>query len=416
MSEIIDNSRQRKELLKHIILQLHEGVAPEQVKNRLVNLLQKIPYGEVVEVEQELINEGLPVEEVLKLCDIHTQVLEGHIDMTGASRIPPGHPLDIMKNENIELMKVVGSIFALIEKSKTIDDEESIKNILSDYKHQFNLISDVEKHYQKKENLIFPYMEKIGITGPPKVMWGKHDETRVFLKSALKGLSAHGKISKIELTILVESLIKPAIQAVADMIYKEEEILFPMIMDKFTDIEWYQIYKQIPEIGYCLYDPPTEWKPEGIEIEDDNTNILNGEMDLGTGWLNSKELMAIFNTLPVDITFVDKDDKVKFFSHGGGRIFQRNRAILKRDVRMCHPPSSVHIVEQIISDFRSGKESKAPFWINFQGKFILIEYYAVRGNDGEYLGTIEVTQDMTESRKLEGEQRLLSYTKEQQYE
>ncbi len=412
MSEIIDNSRQRKELLKHIILQLHEGVAPEQVKERLINLLQKVPYGDVVEVEQELINEGLPIEEVLKLCDIHTLVLEGNIDMTGASRIPQGHPLDIMKNENVELMKVVGSIFEIIEKSKFVVDAEKINKFMSDFKHQFNLISDVEKHYQKKENLIFPFMEKFGITGPPKVMWGKHDETRAFIKSALKGLSIDGNVSSMEFTIIVESLIKPAIQAVADMIYKEEEILFPMIMDKFTDLEWYQIYKQIPEIGFCLYDPPTNWKPDGIEIEDESENIVNGEIDLGTGWLNSKELMAIFNTMPVDITFVDKDDKVKFFSHGGGRIFQRNRAILKRDVRMCHPPSSVHIVEQIINDFRNGKESKAPFWINFQGKFVLIEYYAVRGEDGEYLGTLEVTQDMTESRKLEGEQRLLSYTKE----
>ncbi len=411
MSEIIDNSRQRKELLKHIILQLHEGVAPEMVKERLINLLQKVPYGDVVEVEQELISEGLPIEEVLKLCDIHTLVLEGHIDQTGAARIPQGHPVDIMKNENIELMKVVGSIFEMTTRSTAIFNPDDIKKFMLGLRHQFNLISDVEKHYQKKENLIFPFMEKAGITGPPKVMWGKHDETRAAIKSAIKAISSDGTINSFELQIIIESLVKPAIQMVSDMIYKEEEILFPMVMDKLTEIEWYQIYRQIPEIGYCLHDPDVEWKPAGIEVEEYSENS-NGEMDLGTGALNAKELIAILSTLPVDITFVDKDDKVKFFSHGAKRIFQRNRAILKRDVRMCHPPSSVDIVEQIINDFKSGKESKAPFWINFQGKYVLIEYFAVRDNNGEYMGTLEVTQDITQARALEGEQRLLSYSKE----
>ena len=411
MSEIIDNSRQRKELLKHMILQLHEGVAPDMVKERLINLLQKVPYGDVVEVEQELISEGLPVEEVLKLCDIHTLVLDGHIDQTGAARIPQGHPVDIMKNENMELMKVIGSIFEMINRSTAIFNPEEIKKFVLGLRHQFNLISDVEKHYQKKENLIFPFMEKAGITGPPKVMWGKHDEARAAIKSAIKALGSDGNINSFELQIMLESLVKPAIQMVADMIYKEEEILFPMVMDKLTALEWYQIYRQISEIGYCLYDPEVEWKPKDIDVDDIIENN-NGEVELGTGALSSKELIAILSTLPVDITFVDKDDKVKFFSHGAKRIFQRNRAILKRDVRMCHPPSSVNIVERIINDFKTGKESRSPFWINFQGKFVLIEYFAVRNNDGEYLGTLEVTQDLTEARQLEGEQRLLSYSKE----
>ena len=107
---------------------------------------------------------------------------------------------------------------------------------------------------------------------------------------------------------------------------------------------------------------------------------------------------------------MDKDDKVKFFSLGPDRIFTRNRAILGRDVRMCHPPSSVHVVEQILNDFRSGTQNSASFWINMQGKFIYIDYYAVRDKDGNYLGTLEFTQDLTRLRELQGEQRLLSYT------
>jgi DUF438 domain-containing protein len=155
-----------------------------------------------------------------------------------------------------------------------------------------------------------------------------------------------------------------------------------------------------------------------LKAEQDSTgsksaNYIQGEaIRLSSGSYSLKELEALFVTLPVDITFVDKDDKVKFFSHSPNRVFERNRAILGRDVRLCHPPGSVHIVEQIISDFKSGKENKAAFWISsFKGRFVYIEYTALRGKDNEYLGVIEVTQDITQLRALEGDQRLLSYEK-----
>jgi DUF438 domain-containing protein len=160
-----------------------------------------------------------------------------------------------------------------------------------------------------------------------------------------------------------------------------------------------------------MYDPQDEWKPENIEsikVERAEGNSIQ----MPTGSFSVDELISLFSTLPIDITFVDKDDKVKFFSLGPDRIFVRNRAILGRDVRMCHPPASVHVVEQILDDFKSGKENSAAFWITMQGRFIYIEYFALRGKEGDYLGTIEFTQDLTKLRALQGEQRLLSYTKE----
>jgi DUF438 domain-containing protein len=184
-----------------------------------------------------------------------------------------------------------------------------------------------------------------------------------------------------------------------------------MCMDKLSDEDWYAIYQQTPDFGYCLYDPQTEWKPEGMvvgEISYQNRSSI----PLTTGHFSIEELEALFKSLPVDITFVDKDDKVRFFSLGHDRIFTRNRAILGRDVRMCHPPSSVHVVEQILADFKSAKENSAAFWINMQGRFIYIEYFALRGKENEYLGTIEFTQDLTHLRSLQGEQRLLSYSKQ----
>lgn len=408
MSELINNSSKRKELLKHMILQLHEGIAPEDVKNRLIQLMSKVPYGEVVEVEQELINEGLPEAEVLKLCDIHTKALEGVIDLDNAQIAPPGHPADTFLQENKELLNVVAEIEAMYEELAHCVESSQVSVIFMKLRGAFNKLSDVEKHYQRKENLLFPFLEQKGITGPPKVMWGKHDETREYLKGAIEALSAEGEITPDEALSVVELALKPASTAVADMTMKEEQILLPMCMDRLTEHEWYEIYQQTLEYGFCLYDPAVEWKPES-EIHKSDTHIDEDTINLPSGSLNTTELLAILNTVPFDMTFVDKNDKVKYFTQGAERIFARSRAILKRDVRMCHPPSSVHIVDKIIDDFRSGRESRAPFWINMHGKFIHIEYFALRDEKGEYLGTLEVSQELTELRALEGEQRLLNY-------
>jgi DUF438 domain-containing protein len=267
---------------------------------------------------------------------------------------------------------------------------------------------DVDKHYKKKEYLLFPFLEKYEITGPPKVMWGKHDEIRALLKASIESVSNNGLITPDEAISITDLVLQPSAKGVSDMISKEEEILFPMSMDKLTDEDWYSVYQQTNEFGYCLYDPQVEWKPEGIGISE-ITYTKGKNIQLTTGSFDLNELEGLFRTLPIDITFVDKDDKVKFFSLGHNRIFTRNRAIIGRDVRMCHPPSSVHVVEQILNDFKNGNQSSAAFWITMQGKFIYIEYFAMRDKQGQYLGTIEFTQDLTIMRKLEGEQRLLSY-------
>ena len=408
MSELINNSANRKELLKHMILQLHEGVAPEYVNKRLKELMQKIPYGEVVEVEQELIAEGLPQAEVLNLCDLHAEALEGNIDISSAKIAPAGHPVDTFSCENSELAKVVGHLSSLYLSANQILAEEGSANYFLKLKGLFNLLLDVDKHYRRKENLLFPFLEKYGITGPPTVMWGKHDQTRVLLKIALETLDNTAEKDSTKVGEMIDSIFKPASQAITDMIMKEEEILFPMTMDKLNDSDWYEIYKQTNEIGYCLFDPKIAWNPEGVDAVS-TTHSDAHSVQLHSGSFTPEELLAVLNTLPIDITFVDKNDKVKYFSQGKERIFDRNRAILGRDVRMCHPPSSVHIVDQIIGDFKSGKADSAPFWIQMREKFIHIEYFALRNEGGEYLGTLEVSQELSEKRGLQGEQRILSY-------
>lgn len=411
MSEQIDNSKYRKAKLKELILKLHQGDSEEDVRGELLMSLSKIPYGEVVEVEQELISEGLPEEEVLKLCDAHSAVLEGRVDLSTSKTVPDGHPIDVMLHENMALKKVAQEVLSELSTLENTKDEnlDKIKNRL---KGQYNQLTDVDKHYQRKEYLIFPYLEQAGITGPPKVMWGKHDEIREQLKGSLEILNT-ADISKEELVASSDLVLRPAAKGVADMVTKEEEILFPMLMDTLSEADWYEVQKQSLEIGYCLYDPPVEWKPAGFEEESVNEAQKDGaQIQLPSGSFTAEELMLIMNTGPFDMTFVDKNDKVKYFTQGEERIFQRNRAILNRDVRHCHPPASSHIVDKIIEDFKSGKESRAPFWIQLNGKFIHIEYFALRNDKGEYLGTLEVSQDLTGYRQLEGEQRILSYEKD----
>jgi len=420
MSGIIDNSRDRKAKLKELILKLHAGQGEDRVRQELLQSLASIPYGEVVEVEQELIGEGLPESEVLKLCDAHSAVLRGRVDLSGQKSVPDGHPVDVFRRENAELRKVTArarDLLAGIEKGES----EPAAAVL-ELRLLFNLLHDVDKHYQRKEYLLFPYLEKLGVTGPPKVMWGKHDEIRDLVKGSGEALR-QDEIGREELLAVAEILLRPALQGIDDMTQKEEEILLPMALDKLGENDWLDISRESGQFGYCLFDPPN-WPPraQGARVEETGTGEADapaaasaearGEnINLPSGSFSPEELLAILNTLPVDMTFVDRDDKVKYFSQGAERIFQRNRAILKRDVRHCHPPASAHIVEKIIEDFKSGRESRAPFWIRMGDKFVHIEYFALRDEQGGYLGTLEVSHDVERYRRLEGERRILAYGK-----
>jgi DUF438 domain-containing protein len=412
VSELIDNGAQgRKDLLKHLILQLHVGAAPAQVQRQLVRMLGQVPYGMVVEVEQELMADGLPPEEVTKLCHLHGAALEGAIDLSAAPAAPAGHPVDTFRRENEALRAELDALDGAAAALRGLPEGEPAAAALLALRARLDALSDVDKHYLRKEHLLFPYLEKHGITGPPKVMWGKHDETRILLKVAIEAL-AQGPATAGEARAAVELAVRPAAQAIRDMIDREENILLPMSLDTLGELEWWEIARQSSEVGFCLVEPGEGWRPESAPATAPEASGAGDRIRLPTGSFTARELEAILNALPMDATFIDAEDKVRYFTHGKERVFARSRAVLGREVRRCHPPSSVDQVDRILEGFHSGKQDRAAFWIEKRGRFVHIEYLALRDPGGAYLGCLEVTQDLTEKRALRGEQRLLSWSRE----
>ncbi|MCA2000344.1 MAG: DUF438 domain-containing protein [Chloroflexi bacterium] len=410
MSEIINNRQQRVEIMKSLIRQLHSGAAEEQVKSQLETMLDEADYGDVFLMEVQLVQEGIPAESIQRLCDAHTRVLKKHLDLQETPDATPGHPLHTFVQENRELTKTTAQIRLLIKSLDAMPDEEDATAQMREIQRLLNNLMDVDKHYRRKEYLLFPYFEKNNLPGPPMVMWGKHDEARETLRQTIDGLMQVEAMTAAEAKAYNLFATIPALEAVDDMVYKEEKILFPTALDLLTEQDWHEIYLQSEEYGYCLYVPQFEWIPEGGTRRDAvKPAAKGGRIQMPTGNFSLEELIAVFSAMPFDLTFVDKDDTVRYFSPGKERIFDRSRAILGRKVQYCHPPKSVHIVNQIVRDFKEGKQERARFWINMRGRLIYICYYAVRDSKGAYLGTLEVTQDLSEARSLEGERRLLTY-------
>lgn len=402
MSELINNREHRQKLMKEVIMELHQGKSVEEVQDRFASIIEGVSPKEISAMEQSLIEEGLPVEEVQRLCDVHAAVFKGSLadyhKNAGPRQAPPGHPVHTFQQENRAIEKVIDEyINPLIQKSKTMPSEE-YKNRLS---QAFDQLWELDKHYSRKENLLFPYLEKHGITAPPKVMWGVDDEIRDLIKQV--------KSPPPEATL--ESLIataEEAIYRIKEMIYKEENILFPMALDTLTQDEWTNILQESNEIGYCLYQPATRHEQLGSELDQKPEVVDSNTVRFETGELDVKVLTAILNQLPVDITFVDKDDIVRYFSQSKERIFHRTKAILGRKVENCHPPASVHIVEKLVADFKSGAKDSEDFWLKLGDTFVYIRYFAVRDETGDYLGTLEVTQNVSPIVELKGEKRLLT--------
>lgn len=422
MSELIDNRRKRQEQLKAIIRDLHAGADLEEIKQRFKELLgEVVSPSEISEMEQALINEGMPVEEIQALCDVHVAVFREALDNKLNAAVEESvadsgtkiHPVQVFKAENKAVSRVIDQVDALVDQVAQAAVGTDVTEHMQRWQSLHQRLMELDKHYRRKENILFPYLEKHGITGPPSVMWGIHDQIRAGLKKTNQLISSTVTADR-GLTQQIAELVKPCLNSIKEMIYKEENILFPMCLELLTDQEWQEITDQSGEIGYTIISHAelAEQTQEEAEAEADapgedwQGQIPEGLLKIGPGYLSVEEITRIFNTLPIDITFVDKTDRVRYFSQGKERVFDRPPAVIGRKVQNCHPPASVHIVNKILSDFKNHKRDHADFWIQSRGMFIHIRYYAVYDDQNQYLGTLEVTQNIQPLRELTGEKRI----------
>ena len=377
----------KKELVRSVIRQLHQGMPVEKARERILTEVGKLTSAEITDIEQSLIDEGVPADEIKRFCNVHALLFQDALENVVAAPDSPSHPLALLARENREIEKITAAARAAFRGGEAAAGQAYLKRLAA-----------VDRHYSLKENALFPSLENHGFPGPSKVMWSKHNEVRGLLKKVLASPSPDPAD--------IDSLLSE----VEGMVFKEENILFPAARERIPAGEWMGISTAFDEIGYAfisghpLHEALREAEASGAAA---SPGDVPGEVVLPSGRFTAEELTAMLDTLPVDITFVDAEDRVKYFSQSRDRLFVRATSVLGRDVKNCHPPQSVHKVTQILDSFRQGARDHADFWIRLQGKLVHIRYFAVRDKAGTYLGTLEMTQDITGIQSLSGERRLL---------
>jgi hypothetical protein len=371
MSEIAEN---KKKMLKEIIMQLHAGVPPQQVKERFKQFLGNVSSEEIAKIENELVKEGISREEIQRLCDFHLAVFREQLEKQ-KPEIPPEHPIGILLEEHKIMLQLTEKLVSVANKVKQINDKSYVGDAIHQLEHIARDFTDSEKHYLREENVLFPVIEKHGITEPPAIMWMEHNQIRE-KKKQLNNLL--GKYSTIDFQDFKKQLTETSAalnEILPSHFFKENNILFPTALKVVTTEEWTDIRREFDEIGYCCFTPPhiiTTQEPE--ESKKEEALVQDNVLQFETGSLSEDEIEAILNALPIDISFVDANDAVKYFNKAEKRIFVRTKAVIGRKVQLCHPQKSVHIVNKILEAFKTGKKDVAEFWITMNNRLIHIRY------------------------------------------
>jgi len=393
---------ERQEALKAIIRKLHDGVPADEVKAEFDTLVKDVDSAEIARMEQALIAEGMPIEDVQRLCDVHVTVFKESLDEKPSAQVATGHPIDSYTRENEVATRLVADLDLALGELATASGEAERAAALARISAKLDELSAIDTHYTRKENQLFPVLEAHGVEGPTKVMWGLDDDIRGRLKTARSLLEAGDAAS-------IAGTLPETLTMVGDMIYKEEKILFPTALGVVTDDEWATIAAGDAEIGFAWIEGPGGEAPVAVGSAPSATGE-SGEMllPLPTGALTLAQLDLLFRALPFDVTYVDENDRVRFYSEGE-RVFPRSPGAIGREVRNCHPPKSLHKVEEILSAFKAAEKDVAEFWIEMGPKFVHIRYFALRDPDGAYKGCLEVVHDATHVRSLSGNRRIVDW-------
>jgi DUF438 domain-containing protein len=397
---------ERIAMLGHIIAGLHDGGDLDTARAQFAQAVGDVDAGEIASMEEEMIKGGLPVGEVQRLCDVHVGAFRDALDRKQELAPPPGHAVHTYMADN-KLIATLAEHLAEIAR-KLAADKTAGAEFLPAAVAELAKYDGLDNHYKRKENQLFPLLERHGITGPSQVMWGVHDEIRGQWNKARKAAESG------DVQAFVEAV--PGLsRGLVEMVYKEEKILFPLAMEKLTAEEWAEEKRGEDVLGYVMAKPAIALRVAALKVANapvaaqPTAAQVAGLVNLNTGALTLEVVDLMLRHLPIDLSFVDENDVVRYYSESKERIFPRTPAAIGRTVQNCHPPRSVDTVNRILDSFRAGRKDVAEFWINMRGRFIHIRYFAVRDGAGKYRGCLEVTQDIGAIRALEGERRLLNW-------
>ena len=396
-------SKERQQALLKILHYIQDGGDFTEAKKMFQESFDKVDVSEITAAERELIAQGLDPRKIQYLCNVHADVFKGDIKENAANPdfATPGHPANTFKQENVVIKSLVNDY--LLPNLKKWEKDYS-EQTLSKIKQALSDLATIGKHYARKETSFFPLMTKYGITAPPQVMWGVDDKIRRLIKEA-NNVVNENDVDPAKLRKIIDEVS----HEVLEMIFKEEEIMVPMIDEVASPADWGNVKDEEKQIGYTLINPPMNWKPKEepktvgpLSVDHLSSLFINFK----EGALNLEQLSAILDLLPFALTFVDKNDKVAYFG-GGAAIFPHSKNAIGNSVFSCHTPESKPIVEKIFQDLHSGKKKVVTYWFKpkMLGRMLYLRYYAVHNKDGKYLGCLEVAEDITDIQKLSGQKK-----------
>lgn len=390
----MDKSRKKVERLKEYVQGVLENKEGKDLYTEYRDDIESVTPQECFEIFYSRLERGYSEEEILKILDKVINIFHKSLNIYKWERPKENSFLYILMKENKALEERLGKIKKIILNEEVEDRKDEIFTIVQSLK-------EFDQHYQKKENILFPYMEKkMDKFNGLSIMWSLHDEARESIKRVLDVLESK-EFSLEKFNVEIGKLFF----AMIGIVKKENLILFPSAMEIIDDREWDDMNKQSTEYGFPFIETPNLAKGERIDIH----GFSGMKFKTDTGELDFEQLLLLLNALPVDLTFVDENNKVRYFTRPKDRMFPRSPAVIGRDVENCHPPKSIHVVNKIVEEFRDGNKDTATFWIEIKGRKILIQYFALRNSKGEYKGVLEVTQDITETQELKGQKRLLDW-------
>ena len=415
------------ELVKELLKAVHRGESVDELKKRYSGVLSQISPIEIPLIEQQLVKEGISIDDILKLCDLHVELFREFLKSRELNGVPKGHPVDFFMKENEWVLKQAEALALYASALASAADEGSRKGYFEAVKRILVELRKIRLHYRKIQMLVFPYLERRGIVAVPRVLWGREDQVIVKIRQLLEIMSRVEAVDEASAKLVAEKALEIAREA-SELVFRENKILYPAVYALLSEGEWVAIAEIASEMGWLVDVSEVEWRPSAkpvlpyeidgrispqqIEalpqefrsmalakgVEPDNYSIKReGDVELSTGFLTPKEINAIFESLPLEVTYADRNDRVRFFSESRlGRGFARTKTILGRRIEYCHPPRLERLVRQTVDELKQGKAPYREFWTKLGDSIIRVLIVPVKGANGEYLGTIEIVEDMTE--------------------